>query len=104
MRFFLLAIVFVVGGNIVVGLLAGVYRVIFHLTRLTPDFYLWGNAFIAGPAAEGARYIGYRRRPTASWSEGVMYGLGHGALESMLFKATCGLGNSNPCIFSKVAT
>lgn len=45
-------------------------------------------SFTAGLFEEGGRYIGYRwlmQRETKTWSKGVMFGLGHGGLESMLF-------------------
>lgn len=45
-------------------------------------------SFTAGLFEEGGRYIGYRwlmRGETKTWSKGVMFGLGHGGLESMLF-------------------
>jgi uncharacterized membrane protein YhfC len=42
----------------------------------------------AGLFEEIGRYVGYRwlmRREEKTWSKGVMYGIGHGGLESMLF-------------------
>lgn len=45
-------------------------------------------ALTAGIFEEIGRYIGYRwlmAREEKTWSKGVMYGIGHGGLESMLF-------------------
>lgn len=47
-------------------------------------------SFTAGLFEEGGRYIGYRwlmGREEKTWSKAVMYGLGHGGLESMLLVA-----------------
>jgi uncharacterized membrane protein YhfC len=44
-------------------------------------------AFSAGVFEEVGRYVGYRvfmRREEKTWPKGVMYGIGHGGLESML--------------------
>lgn len=48
----------------------------------------------AGLFEEVGRYIGYRwlmRREDKTWNKAVMYGLGHGGLESMLLVAGLGL-------------
>jgi uncharacterized membrane protein YhfC len=45
------------------------------------------SALTAGLFEEIGRYVGYRwlmRRETKTWAKGVMYGLGHGGIESML--------------------
>jgi uncharacterized membrane protein YhfC len=47
-------------------------------------------ALTAGLFEEVGRYVGYRwlmRREEKTWDKAVMYGLGHGGLESMLFVA-----------------
>lgn len=91
MRFFLLAYLFQFGGGLVFGIFSGIYKMLapaFHWRAIPVRTIFFWTALTAGPAEEGARYIGYRRRATASWNEGVMYGLGHGALESMWDKTT----------------
>src|SRR5689334_18109583 len=48
------------------------------------------SALTAGLAEEIGRYIGYRwllKRDEKTWARGVMYGLGHGGIESMLLVA-----------------
>ena len=58
--------------------------------KASPLFlYIWLAflALTAGLAEEIGRYIGYRwlmKREEKTWSKAVMYGLGHGGLESML--------------------
>ena len=45
------------------------------------------SALTAGLFEEVGRYVGYRwlmKRETKTWAKGVMYGLGHGGIESML--------------------
>jgi uncharacterized membrane protein YhfC len=49
--------------------------------------WLIALALTAGLTEEIGRYLGYRwfmKREEKTWSKGVMYGLGHGGLESML--------------------
>src|SRR5690242_19822700 len=49
--------------------------------------WLVGLALTAGLVEEIGRYVGYRwlmRREEKTWSKAVMYGIGHGGLESML--------------------
>jgi uncharacterized membrane protein YhfC len=48
------------------------------------------SALTAGLFEEFGRYVGYRwllKREEKTWAKGVMYGLGHGGLESMLLIA-----------------
>jgi uncharacterized membrane protein YhfC len=48
------------------------------------------SALTAGLFEELGRYIGYRwllKREAKTWAQGVMYGLGHGGIESMLLIA-----------------
>jgi uncharacterized membrane protein YhfC len=48
------------------------------------------SALTAGAFEEVGRYVGYRwlmRRDEKTWARGVMYGIGHGGIESMLFVA-----------------
>ena len=58
--------------------------------KASPVFlYIWLAflALTAGLAEEIGRYVGYRwlmKREEKTWSKAVMYGLGHGGLESML--------------------
>ena len=82
MRFFLLSVLFQFGSGLVLGLFSAIYKILASALQWGAlplrSFVLWG-ALTAGPTEEGARYIGYRRRSTASWEQGVMYGLGHGA-------------------------
>lgn len=58
--------------------------------KASPLFLYTWIAFLAitaGLAEEIGRYIGYRwlmKREEKTWSKAVMYGLGHGGLESML--------------------
>src|SRR5436853_1735998 len=50
-------------------------------------------ALTAGLFEEVGRYVGYRwlmRREEKTWSKAVMYGLGHGGLESMLLVGALG--------------
>lgn len=52
--------------------------------------WVWiiGLALTAGLAEEIGRYLGYRwfmKREEKTWDKAVMYGLGHGGLESILF-------------------
>lgn len=45
-------------------------------------------AFTAGLFEDGGRWLGYRflwQREEKTWEKGLMYGIGHGGLESMLF-------------------
>jgi uncharacterized membrane protein YhfC len=58
----------------------------------------WGWLLIlavtAGLFEEVGRYVGYRllmRREEKTWNRGVMYGLGHGGLESILIVGLAGL-------------
>jgi len=47
-------------------------------------------AFTAGLCEEIGRYVGYRwlmKREEKTWSKAIMYGLGHGGIESMLLVA-----------------
>ncbi len=57
-----------------------------------PLVVAWGLllAFTAGLFECGGRYLGYRwlmRREEKTWDKAVMYGVGHGGLESMLLVA-----------------
>src|SRR5712692_550260 len=59
--------------------------------RLTSPFLLYSWVFIlaltAGLFEEVGRYVAYRwimRREEKTWNKAVMYGLGHGGLESIL--------------------
>src|SRR5215213_3278212 len=48
------------------------------------------SALTAGLFEEIGRYVGYRwlmKRDPKTWAKGVMYGLGHGGIESMLLIA-----------------
>src|SRR5690242_8696931 len=48
------------------------------------------SALTAGLFEEIGRYVGYRwlmKRDEKTWAKGVMYGIGHGGIESMLFVA-----------------
>jgi len=95
MRFFLLSVLFQFGGGVVFGVFSTIYKILapaYHWRALPLKSLLFWGALTAGPAEESARYFGYRRRATASWEQGVMYGLGHGALESMFSKTTSPIG------------
>lgn len=59
-------------------------------------FYIWlvALAMTAGLFEEIGRYVGYRwfmRREEKTWNKAVMYGLGHGGLESILLVGGLGL-------------
>ncbi|HZS78901.1 MAG TPA: YhfC family glutamic-type intramembrane protease [Ktedonobacteraceae bacterium] len=59
-------------------------------------FYIWltALALTAGLFEEVGRYVGYRwfmRREEKTWNKAVMYGLGHGGLESILLVGGLGL-------------
>lgn len=61
-----------------------------HPSRTLLFIWLVILSFTAGLFEEGGRYIGYRwlmGREEKTWSKAVMYGLGHGGLESMLLVA-----------------
>ena len=65
--------------------------------RASPVFlYTWLAilALTAGLFEEVGRYVGYRwlmRREEKTWSKAVMYGIGHGGLESMVLIGALGL-------------
>lgn len=59
-------------------------------SRLLLFAWLAALSLSAGLFEEGGRYVGYRwlmRREEKTWSKAVMYGLGHGGIESMLLVA-----------------
>ena len=63
---------------------SGVFRFVWYLTL----------AFTAGLFEEVGRYIGYRvfmRREEKTWSKAVMYGIGHGGIESIVLIGALGL-------------
>ncbi len=72
-----------------------------QLQASRPLLFAWLGllALTAGLTEEIGRYVGYRwfmGREEKTWSKGVMYGLGHGGLESMVLVAglsTLGLVN-----------
>lgn len=58
--------------------------------------WIWAAilALTAGIFEEGGRYVGYRlfmRREEKTWSKAMMYGIGHGALESAVLIGVIGL-------------
>jgi hypothetical protein len=60
-----------------------------HLASSTALTWIWllGLSLSAAVFEEVGRYVGYRvfmRREQKTWAKAVMYGLGHGGLESML--------------------
>lgn len=62
------------------------------ISRSKPLAVAWGLllALTAGLFECGGRYLGYRwlmRREEKTWDKAIMYGLGHGGLESMLVAA-----------------
>src|SRR5215470_12197080 len=63
-----------------------------QLQASRPLLFAWLGflALTAGLAEEIGRYVGYRwfmGREAKTWPKGVMYGLGHGGLESMVLVA-----------------
>jgi uncharacterized membrane protein YhfC len=66
------------------------------LTPSSPLLWAWlfVTSFTAGLFEEVGRWVGYRwlmRPPERRWNVGVMYGLGHGGIESMLLIAGLGV-------------
>jgi uncharacterized membrane protein YhfC len=67
-----------------------------HLATSSVLTWTWlvGLSLSAALFEEVGRYVGYRvfmRREEKTWAKGVMYGLGHGGLESMLLVGGTGL-------------
>ena len=63
---------------------SGVFRFVWYLTL----------AFTAGLFEEVGRYVGYRvfmRREEKTWSKAIMYGIGHGGIESIVLVGALGL-------------
>ena len=78
----------------IVTALGGVLAPQLRASRVFLYIWLAVLALTAGLFEEVGRYVGYRwlmRREEKTWSKAVMYGIGHGGLESMVLIAGLGL-------------
>jgi len=78
----------------IVTALGGVLAPQLRASRVFLYTWLAILALTAGLFEEVGRYVGYRwlmRREEKTWSKAVMYGIGHGGLESMVLIAGLGL-------------
>ncbi len=78
----------------IVTALGGVLAPQLRASRVFLYIWLAVLALTAGLFEEVGRYVGYRwlmRREGKTWSKAVMYGIGHGGLESMVLIGALGL-------------